>query len=196
MAERRGEGFAGKIASPMENFSPAALTVSSVVLAGLGGLSYYLSGYFLLLAFITILFSAYFDAADGHAARHQGIASRKGDLLDHFGDRYSDIMLVAGMGLSVYGNSLLALGAVAGVMMTSYMGTQAQALGLERDYAGPLGRSYRLVIIILACLLQFVLPYSYTFILKLNVTTVVLIWFMIGGIITSLYRFGRAYRKL
>ena len=196
MGQRKGEGLAAKISRPVINLNPNVLSVLSLVMAGVGGLMYYRSGNFLLLAFLAILVSAYLDAADGQAARHQGIVSKKGDLLDHFFDRYSDVLMVVGIGLSTYSNPYLCIGALEGILMTSYMGTQAQALGLERDYAGPLGRAYRLVVIMAAALLQFLLPYSYQWIFTINVTAIALLWFFIGGNFTAIYRFVRAYRKL
>ena len=45
------------------------------------------------------------------------------------------------------GQYLLGLLAVTGVLMTSYLGTQAQAVGLERVYGGVVGRADRLAII-------------------------------------------------
>ena len=48
----------------------------------------------------------------------------------------------------------LGLLAIVGVLLTSYMGTQAQAVGAGRDYRGILGRADRLVILVAATLLQ------------------------------------------
>jgi hypothetical protein len=42
-------------------------------------------------------------------------------------------------------------------MLASYMGTQAQALGLRREYRGILGRADRLALLILIPIVQFAL---------------------------------------
>jgi archaetidylinositol phosphate synthase len=43
------------------------------------------------------------------------------------------------------------------VMLASYMGTQAQALGLGRDYRGILGRADRLALLIVIPIVQYIL---------------------------------------
>ena len=42
-------------------------------------------------------------------------------------------------------------------MLSSYMGTQAQALGLRREYRGILGRADRLALLILIPIVQYLL---------------------------------------
>ena len=65
-------------------------------------------------------------------------------------DRYSDLALITGFALSLQGDILLGLLALGGVFMASYMGTQAQAVGLKRNYGGVLGRADRLILMIIA----------------------------------------------
>jgi len=86
------------------------------------------------------------DLLDGALARRQGTDSTAGDLLDHVLDRYADIVIIAGLaaGVEAY---LLGFLAVTGVLMTSYLGTQAQAVGLDRVYGGLVGRADRLAVI-------------------------------------------------
>lgn len=171
------------------------LSILSLLFAALAAVLYYYG--FLLLFIPAIILSAALDAIDGEVARHRGLASRKGDLLDHFIDRYADILIILGVGLSNYGNVLLAGLAVEGVLMTSYMGTQAQALGAGRDYRGVLGRANRLVILILLAPVQFLVPYSlYYYGLTINATTSVLGLFFILGNATAVSRFIRLYRKI
>ena len=82
---------------------------------------------------------------DGALARAQGHDSAAGDVLDHVLDRYADILIIAGLaaGIKAYALGFLA---VTGVLMTSYLGTQTQAVGLDRVYAGVLGRADRLAL--------------------------------------------------
>ncbi|PSQ41605.1 CDP-alcohol phosphatidyltransferase family protein [Halobacteriales archaeon QS_9_68_42] len=93
-----------------------------------------------------VFLNGWMDLMDGALARRQGTDSRAGDLLDHVLDRYADIVIVAGLAGGT-GQYLLGLLAVTGVLMTSYLGTQAQAVGLERVYGGVVGRADRLAII-------------------------------------------------
>ena len=93
-----------------------------------------------------VFLNGWMDLMDGALARRQGTDSKAGDLLDHVLDRYADIVIVAGLAGGT-GQYLLGLLAVTGVLMTSYLGTQAQAVGLERVYGGVVGRADRLAII-------------------------------------------------
>lgn len=101
--------------------------------------------------------SGILDVVDGQLARRTGESSARGDLLDHTLDRYSDLALLVGItaGLDAWALGLFAL---TGVFLTSYMGTQAQAVGAGRDYGGALGRADRLALIVVAAVLHPVLP--------------------------------------
>ncbi len=81
-------------------------------------------------------------------ARSHGtkVASAGGDLLDHVLDRYADIGIIVGLAAGVSQRDL-GIAAVTGVLMTSYLGTQAQAVGLDRVYGGLLGRADRLALV-------------------------------------------------
>jgi CDP-diacylglycerol--glycerol-3-phosphate 3-phosphatidyltransferase/archaetidylinositol phosphate synthase len=49
----------------------------------------------------------------------------------------------------------IGVAAVVGTLLTSYLGVQAQAVGVGRYYGGILGRADRLVIIMLASIFYF-----------------------------------------
>lgn len=184
-----------RILEPISRFflsvDPNAISVISVLLAALTGLFYYFgSPVFLVGAFLALIFSALFDAVDGKVARLRNIASKKGDLVDHVLDRYADIFILLGMTLSPFGNVTIGMLAIIGVMLTSYMGTQAQALGLKRNYSGVLGRADRLVMMLVVIILQIIIRGSYQLIgISFTVTVILLLWFAIGGNITALKRF-------
>lgn len=179
------------------SFNPNVISGISLLLAAIGGLFYYLGNYFLIAAFFAIILSSLFDAVDGKVARMKNISSRKGDLIDHVFDRYSDLFILLGMAFSAYGNVLLGMLAIIGVMLTSYMGTQSQALGLKRNYSGVLGRADRLVLILAVALIQFFVPYSYAiYMISITATSALLIWFAVAGNYTALRRFLDSYRAL
>lgn len=171
--------------------NPNAISVISVLLAALSGLFYYLgSDLFLAGAFVALVLSALFDAVDGKVARMRKIDSRKGDLIDHVLDRYADVFIILGMAFSPFGNITIGLFALIGVMLTSYMGTQAQALGLKRNYSGVLGRADRLVMILVVIILQIIIRGGYPIYgVSITVTVILLAWFAIGGNATAVKRF-------
>jgi len=84
-----------------------------------------------------------------------GKASLRGDFLDHVLDRYADVFMLAGIAFGPFSGDLtLGLLAILGVLLASYMGTQAQAVGVGRDYTGLMGRADRLVVLLVAGLVQ------------------------------------------
>ena len=115
----------------------------------------------------------------------QGTDSKAGDLLDHVLDRYADIVIVAGLAGGA-GQYLLGLLAVTGVLMTSYLGTQAQAVGLDRVYGGVVGRADRLAIIGATTAVAAVLS---TPLYGLTLVGWLLVFLAVVGHLTALQRF-------
>lgn len=143
------------VARRMTHIHPNVLTWISLAAVVPAAWLIYVGGRSALLgAFGLVLLSSLMDALDGKVARITAKASARGDLLDHTIDRYADVLIIGGVTFSRYCPTFLGFLALVGVMMTSYMGTQAQALGLGRMYAGYLGRADRLVIVLVALLLQ------------------------------------------
>lgn len=194
-------GTADKILIPLSRpfmkANPNTISVFSLVFAGLTGLFFYLGGILLLASFVTLVLSALFDAIDGKVARLRNMSSKKGDLLDHVLDRYSDILIMLGFIFSIHAQVWVGLLAVIGVLLTSYLGVQSQALGLKRNYSGILGRADRLVFMLVFILLQFFIAYHATFYgLLITPINVLLVWFAIAGNVTAVMRFRDTYSAL
>lgn len=93
-----------------------------------------LDGRWFLVAIIFIACGGLADAFDGVVARVQGKESRFGDFLDHFADRVSDVLLLAGWLLGNGVRTELAIAAIIAVLLNGYSGTQIEATWHERDY--------------------------------------------------------------
>jgi archaetidylinositol phosphate synthase len=129
--------------------TPNTVSVIAFVLAGAASISYVLAGgdpLWYLMGAVLVALNGVLDLLDGALARRLGTDSAAGDLLDHVLDRYADILLVVGLAVGL-DRAIVGLIAVTGVLMTSYLGTQAQAVGLDRVYGGLLGRADRLALI-------------------------------------------------
>jgi archaetidylinositol phosphate synthase len=139
-----------------------------------------------------VLANGWLDLLDGALARTQNVESRAGDLLDHVLDRYADVVLVIGLaaGVSRYDLGLLA---VTGVLMTSYLGTQIQAVGLGREYGGLVGRADRLALVGLTGLVAAVVTRPLG---PLSVVGWLLVLFTVVGHLTALQRFWGAWGDL
>ncbi len=194
---KSAEKYVNAMAKPFSRFSPNSISAASVVFAVAFFISYYIGNYFLYLALAFVILSAVFDAIDGAVARIKGQSSKRGDLVDHFLDRISDIFFAAGIGLSIYSQPIYAFLGLEGILLTSYMGTQSQALGVGRDYSGIVGRADRIVAIVIFTVMQILLPFSYTYyVVFLTPSTIVLLWFFFAGNFTAAQRFVRLYRKI
>jgi archaetidylinositol phosphate synthase len=153
--------------------------------------TFYRGGYWYVLGAVLVFLNGWLDLLDGALARDLAVDSAAGDLLDHVLDRYADVILVAGLAAGV-GRYGLGFAAVTGVLLTSYLGTQAQAVGLDRVYGGLLGRADRLALVgATAALAPFVPPLGpYTIVAWL------LVLFAIVGHVTAVQRFASAWRAL
>jgi archaetidylinositol phosphate synthase len=198
------------MAKRMSSVHPDILSWIAFAFAILAGVSFWAAGrygyHLLLLAFLAILLNALFDALDGWVARLTNVASKRGDFLDHVLDRYADAFIIGGIVLSAYSHFTVGLLALLGVIFTSYMGTQSQALGLDRNYGGLMGRADRLVYLLLATLVQwaFVLVYDRAHLFTLDVgggypvtvLELLLIWIALAGHITAVQRGVVSWRAL
>jgi len=142
---------------------------------------------------LLVLLNGWLDLVDGALARRQGIASDGGDLLDHVIDRYPDLIIIGGLAAGVDSFALGFL-AVTGVLMTSYLGTQIQAVGLGRAYGGLVGRADRLVLITIAGLVAAVV--TGPVIAGYGVIEILLVFFAAIGHLTALQRFWGAWSDL
>ena len=185
------------LSKPFMNVNPNTISLFSLIFAGLTGLLFYIGGVLILVSFVTLLLSALFDAIDGKVARMRGLSSKRGDLMDHVLDRYSDILIMLGFVFSIHAQMWIGLLAVIGVLLTSYLGVQSQALGLRRNYSGILGRADRLVLMLLFILLQFFIAYhAVLYGILITPINILLIWFAIAGNITAVMRFRDTYSAL
>jgi len=182
------------------HFNPNILSLISLIFAFLAGVFFYfsspafeLNNFYLFFAALFVFLNGFFDAIDGKVAKLTGKKSVKGDFIDHAFDRFSDVLILGGLALSPWCRDQYVIGliAVAGMLLTSYMGTQSQAVGAKRNYSGLLGRADRLVILIIAPILQHILLFVYGFnlLFGFSLLTWILAYFGVIGVITALQRF-------
>jgi len=174
-----------------QGVSANQLSLLSVISAIVAGAAFCV--HMLPLAIVAIASNALFDALDGCLARSSNSESRQGDLIDHVLDRYSDIFIFGGITLGGYVAWQIGLIAIVGVLMTSYLGTQAQALGVGRNYRGLLGRADRLALVFFIALLSLVVPEA---IIWFPLLGWMMVFVAIASNITALQRFYFAYREI
>jgi archaetidylinositol phosphate synthase len=185
------------IAKRFSKVNPDVLTWLALLFAMLSGMFFYFSSvemellnYYLFFAALFVFLNGLFDAVDGKVAKIANKTSLRGDFLDHALDRYADVFMVGGLALSSWCRPSIGLLAVIGMLLTSYMGTQSQAIGHKRDYSGLLGRADRLVLLMIFPIVQHI-ALRYSLQLPWNITVLEwgLIYFAVVGNITAVQRF-------
>ncbi|MFW5928601.1 MAG: CDP-alcohol phosphatidyltransferase family protein [Thermoplasmatota archaeon] len=199
-------GIADKILVPMANkmsrLDPDIVSWMAFIFAVLSGASYFLSTtYMVLLGGIFLGLNSLFDALDGKIAKITDKASIRGDFLDHTLDRYADIFIISGIVLGSLCRLWIGFFAILGVLMTSYMGTQAHAVGVSRNYGGIAGRADRLALLILTTVIFLILSYfgitSFSISrYELKIFEILMIWFAVTGHLTALQRGIQTWKEL
>jgi archaetidylinositol phosphate synthase len=211
-----GDKYLMPWAERFKGFEPNTLTWFALLFAALAGICLALADrisypaflfedknvhFLLVVASMLIFTNGFFDAIDGKVARLTNKTSKRGDFLDHATDRYADLFILGGIMLGAYCSVLIGALAIIAVLLTSYMGTQAQAMGVGRDYSGILGRADRLAILSAAPLVQLLVNYFYDngelpFLFNLTALEIVMIWFIIAGNITAVDRGIKSWKEL
>ncbi|MFB6087911.1 MAG: CDP-alcohol phosphatidyltransferase family protein [Haloarculaceae archaeon] len=177
--------------------TPNAVSTLAVGLAGVAAVAFYLAPqrgarWLYLVGAGAVLLNGWFDLVDGALARAVGTGGPAGDLIDHVLDRYADVAIIAGLAAGVE-QFALGFGAVTGVLLTSYLGTQAQAVDLDRVYGGLVGRADRLALTVVAGLVAGVTAATYA---GLTAVGWLLAFFAVVGHVTALQRFYHALKAL
>ena len=171
--------------------TPNFLTILAFFASAAAGIFFFLRMEMLGIAAVAL--NAFCDAMDGAVARAMNAQTKRGDFLDHAVDRYADIFIITGIfagGLVPWQVGVFAL---TGVLMASYLGTQAQAVGVGRYYGGLLGRADRLVLIMVVGIIGIIFPMSWYGLTWLGW---LLVLFGVFGHITAFQRFAYVWTKV
>ena len=191
--------FGTKILNPLAKrmpIGPMGISFLSLLTAIGAGYSFYMADLentnWLLIGALMVFLTAVLDALDGMVARIREISSRRGDLIDHTLDRVADIIIVGGIALGPLVEITVGFAAIIGILMLSYMGTQAQAVGAGREYAGLLGRADRLVVLVMVPIIQY-FSEGYQ---DWNYMTLMCYVFAIVCTLSAFYRFNKIWTEL
>jgi len=171
--------------------TPNLFTVAAFLASAAAGVLFYL--HMEAGAIVAVALNAFCDSMDGAIARELKTQSLRGDFLDHAVDRYADIFIITGIFAGGIVPWQIGVFALTGVLMASYLGTQAQAVGVGRYYGGVLGRADRLVLILAVGIIGLVFPIS---ICGLTWLGWLLVLFGIFGHFTAFQRFAYVWRKV
>ena len=140
-------------------FTPSVATALGLGIALIAAYFVY-QGEFFIAGFL-VLCSSVFDLLDGGIARATGRVSKRGAMMDSVFDRVSELAVL--VGLAMYYTSgpdadhlgvLLAIVAMSGSFMVSYVRARAEGLGVKGT-AGFLTRPERVVVMVVCLLLGY-----------------------------------------
>lgn len=138
----------------LRNVDPNTLSWISFPFALAAGLFFYFSDptqtperFYIVAAAFCVMLNGILDLLDGRVARLANKQTKLGDFLDHTLDRFADVVILTGLALSPWGAPRVGLVAIVVVLLSSYIGTQAQAVGHGRIYGGMLVRADRMVLL-------------------------------------------------
>ena len=135
------------------------ITVSAIMLsAGLGYMFLHYQEYpiILLLLPLGLLLRMALNALDGMMARQYNMQSKLGEILNELGDVISDLVIIFPFVVipNVADPIIILCGVLA--ILNEFSGLLGRALGGERRYDGPMGKSDRALVIGLFCIAFYV----------------------------------------
>lgn len=132
---------------------PDWLTFAALILSVLGGVCLYFAPHWTwLLAVVPIVgvVRTALNALDGLVAQRSGLARPWGEVLNEFCDRLADVALLGGVALAAPTWHLLGAATVVAMLLTSYLGILSKAAGARRQFAGPMGKADRMIVLSIA----------------------------------------------
>ena len=134
------------------------LTISAVILSCLMGFSF-LQYHTLYLGILIIPFGLLLrmalNALDGMMARQYNMQSQLGEILNEIGDVVSDIAIIFPFVILPGINPVIIILFGVLAILNEFAGILSKAIGKERRYDGPMGKSDRALIIGIFCLVFF-----------------------------------------
>ena len=166
---------------------PDWLTYAALLLSALGGACLYFAPdrtWLLLFVPIVAAVRTALNALDGLVAKRTGLARPWGEVLNEFCDRLADVALLGGMALAAPADHLLGAVVVVVMLLSSYLAILSKAAGGRRQYAGPMGKADRMVLLALAAPLGLFLPLEWIY----NG----FLWLVLVGLAVTIVQRGRA----
>lgn len=129
---------------------PDVISYLSIVASALAAVLFWHSSSapaLLLVAPVFCYARLWLNMLDGMVAIASGQATPRGEILNDLPDRVSDVLIFAGVAHSGLGTPLLGYWAAIFALLTAYVGTLGQAVGVQREFSGVMAKPWRMVIL-------------------------------------------------
>ena len=180
------------------NIHPDVVSYASIVAAASAALCFWGSHpypLFLLIAPLFCYLRLWFNMLDGMVALESGKASLHGEIINELPDRISDILIFVGVAHSGWNSPFLAYWAALLALMTAYVGTLGQAVGVQREFSGLMSKPWRMVFLNVGAWATFFSGDGHAF-RSLTIMDIILIVIIIGCVQTITIRLVRIMKSL
>jgi phosphatidylglycerophosphate synthase len=146
---RRTAGWSVKLCVRLR-IHPDTVSYASLVASALAAGCFLMSGRWPWLLLVGPLFCylrLWMNMLDGMVAVATGKASRRGEILNDLPDRFSDVMIFAGVAQSGLCHPFLGYWTAIAAVLTAYVGMLAQAVGAPRQFGGCMSKPWRMVVL-------------------------------------------------
>jgi phosphatidylglycerophosphate synthase len=127
---------------------PDTISYFSMVAAALAALCFWQAGqhsWLLSIAPVFCYLRLWCNMLDGMVALASGQASWRGEILNDLPDRVSDVIIFAGVAHSGLMHGVVGYWAAIFALLTAYVGTFGQAVGVQREFSGIMSKPWRMV---------------------------------------------------
>jgi phosphatidylglycerophosphate synthase len=127
---------------------PDAISYLSIVFSALASICFWQSSsspWLLLVAPLLCYVRLWLNMLDGMVALASHKASARGEILNDLPDRVSDVLIFAGVAHSGLTSPYTAYWAAIFALLTAYVGTLGQAVGVQREFSGVMSKPWRMV---------------------------------------------------
>ena len=134
------------------------LTISAIILSclmGFGFLTYHTHYQSILIIPFGLFLRMALNALDGMMARQYNMQSQLGEILNEMGDVISDMAIIFPFVILPGINPVIIILFGVLAILNEFAGILSKALGKERRYDGPMGKSDRALVIGIFCLVFF-----------------------------------------
>ena len=177
---------------------PDTVSYSSIVASALAGLCFWRASdapILLLIAPFLCYVRLWLNMLDGMVALASHQASPRGEILNDLPDRISDVIIFAGVAHGGLVSPFAAYWAAILALLTAYVGTLGQAVGVQREFSGVMSKPWRMVALHLGAWATWLTGtggYSLTAVPLLQWTCFAIVAGCVQTIVVRLYRILRA----
>jgi phosphatidylglycerophosphate synthase len=126
------------------------ISYSSIVASAAAGVCFWRaadSPWLLIVGPLFCYLRLWLNMLDGMVALAARQASARGEILNDLPDRVSDVLIFIGVAHSGLASPFSGYWAAIFALFTAYVGTFGQAVGVQREFSGPMSKPWRMVVL-------------------------------------------------